>query len=100
MKSASIKSVKQLPAWFKLENYGKAKYFNAGEWYDELMPRFFMREGVEKFIINFLDLTQKWEMIKKDGLLSYSVQKGDKYRVVPICAYIQARREIDKKPKR
>jgi hypothetical protein len=43
MKENLIKSAQQLPSWYKLEKYNKAKYFNTDEWYDELMSRFFLR---------------------------------------------------------
>lgn len=75
MNKPLIKSLKNLPTWFKLENYAKAKYFNAGEWYDELMPRFSMRKGMEKFINDTLDLPQRWQLIMKEGLLFYSAHR-------------------------
>jgi hypothetical protein len=63
----TIKSVKQLPTWFKLENYQDTNKLDADSWYDELMTRYFTRNALkykEKYVFKI------WEMIKNRKLLN------------------------------
>lgn len=98
MKNSKIKTVKELPSWFKLENYGKAKSFGATEWYYELMPRFYiMRRGVEKFINDELDAYQRWDLIRQHGLL-FHVTRGQKITTVaPQIQLFQKKEEISQR---
>ena len=72
MKGTFIKSTKQLPEWFKLENYRKAEFFEAPEWHDELMSRFALRQGILRYLNDSIGSSRRWALIKRDGLLFYS----------------------------
>jgi hypothetical protein len=101
MKNNLIKSLKKLPAWFKLENYNKAKYFNSNEWYDELMPRFALRQGLEKFLDDPIGMPQRWELIKKEGLLFYSAHRESlSHRVLSFNPQMHLLKENPEKPQR
>lgn len=82
MKESLIKSVKQLPAWFKLESYKKSKHFNANEWYDELMPRLVLRYCLKRYGNDPKNLPPNWECIKQKGLLFHEAKDEEiKYRI-------------------
>ncbi len=65
-KQITIKSVKQLPKWFKLENYRKTNTLDADSWYDQLMVRYFLRNALKYKEKNVFAL---WELIKNQKLL-------------------------------
>lgn len=93
-KRTIIKSVKQLPEWFDLKKYEKAKYFNAGEWYDELITRFFIMTGKNEFINDSLNIFERWELIQQDGLLFYSGQRQQiSHRLLLNCPQMQVLKE-------
>lgn len=96
MTKTTIKTVKQLPEWFKLEHYNQAKDFNADDWYDELMPRLFLRYCLKQYE----ELPYNWEIIKRDGLLYYVAQTEEvSYRVSSIGPFSHEFQTIDKKKK-
>lgn len=99
MKNSTIKSAKQLPSWFKLENYEKAKYFGAGEWYDELMPRLYLRLCWERFKKNPLDIPQNWDFIKQKGLLFHVAKDEEtKFRIRSITPDFHEVKKVADKP--
>lgn len=99
MKENLIKSSKDLPEWFKLENYNKAKYFNAYEWYDELMPRLFLRHCLKHYGKSAQDIPQNWEFIKKDGLLFYVAKTEEvKFRIRAITPDFHQVKALKEKP--
>lgn len=67
-KTKMIKSVKQLPAWFKLENYAQASTLNAEGWYRELSIRFLLKDRSQP--PENVDLQKLWALIQTQGLLS------------------------------
>ncbi|HVV69576.1 MAG TPA: DUF6387 family protein [Gammaproteobacteria bacterium] len=69
MTETIIKSVNQLPAWYKLENYNKTNEFGESEWYDELMARFFIRYCLKYFKVVPEHIRSYWEVIKSSGLI-------------------------------
>lgn len=73
--STIIKSIKQLPEWFKIENYKKAEFFNAIEWHDEFISRFALRQGIVRYPNDSMTTSCRWDLIKRDGLLFYSAQR-------------------------
>lgn len=99
MKENLIKSAKQLPSWFKLENYNKAKYFNAYEWYDELMPRLFLRHCLKHYGKKPQDMPQNWELIQQNGLLFHVAKTEEiKYRIRAITPEFHQVKALDEKP--
>lgn len=98
MNDTLIKSAKKLPSWFKLENYNKAKHFNAYEWYDELMSRFLLRRYLKMYGREPLDIPQNWEYIKQDGLLFYIAKKEEvKSRTTSITPYLHQIKALKEK---
>lgn len=65
-KQRTIKSVKQLPTWFKLENYQETNALDADSWYDQLIMRYFVRNALKYKEKNVFAL---WEIIKNQKLL-------------------------------
>jgi len=74
MKNAFITTTKELPDWFKLENYLKAKDFEyeSDGWHYELETRLGLRNILrsDKNSHKHWSLARCWEKIKKYGLLS------------------------------
>lgn len=99
-KNNLIKSVKKLPAWFKLENYNHAKKFTAGEWYDELIQRLHLRYFF-KLYKKSEELPLNWKLIKKHGLLFHVAKNEEvKYRISALTPDLHHFKEIDAKKQR
>lgn len=65
-KQRMIKSVKQLPTWFKLKSYQETNQPDADSWYDQLMVRYFLRNALKYKEKNAFAI---WEIIKNQKLL-------------------------------
>lgn len=65
-KQVTIKSVKQLPTWFKLEKYRETNQPDPDNWYDQLMVRYFLRNALKYKEKRMFAL---WEIIKNQKLL-------------------------------
>ena len=63
-----IKSVKQLPAWFKLENYAQTSTLDAEGWYRELSIRFLLKDLPQ--CPEDATWQKLWALIQSQGLLS------------------------------
>lgn len=74
-KQITIKSVKQLPKWFKLENYRNTNTLDADSWYDQLMVRYFLRNALKYKEKNVFAL---WELIKNQKLLDIDEESASK----------------------
>ncbi len=100
MKNTSIKSVKQLPTWYKLKNYDVSKGFSASEWYDELMPRFCLRHYFKKYKKIPVDLPGlNWEGIKQEGLLFNLAKTGvKKFRIKSLAPSMYEFEVVKEKP--
>ena len=84
-----IKSVKQLPEWFQLDNYTEAKNFQAAEWFDELMARLFVRQNFKNNDETIKDQQYLWESIKRSGLLYHEFKKQElKLRLTRLSPFL------------
>lgn len=100
MEKKLIKSIKQLPSWFNLKNYEAAKHFEAGDWYDELMFRLYLRYCLKVYGKEPTDIPENWECIKKGGLLFHTT-KDEKFkaRIRAVTADIHHIEAIDENSK-